>query len=347
MNAKYFLKSTLAILLLGASTSLMAYDKKPEICNGVKITWDAMTRKFTIKNLPTKGIQEPWICYLTDASWCKTCYVDITPYGTYTPGAATATYLSSRLGTSYGDPLKNGANGSSAAFMALKTTENDLPKGAKSEDCNQTCDGNCLADKCKGVVPTYCDNYNATFEGSKISVSGIFNCVPDNIYAVAPLDWSKWALVPIKVDPTDPNKGTADVSELTYNASSEKVYPYGEGVVFHMNADDKGGGAPGRGPNFCPKQFSPTSSGIATPIITSLSIYPNPASAGQLITVKGTFDAQSQVLVYNATGALISTILPSITSEGLQFAVPEHATAINFVKVVSGNETYSGKLSVK
>jgi Secretion system C-terminal sorting domain len=242
-----------AIALMGITMNTMAeYVKDPTLCNGVDASWDPSARKFTVKGLHG-SIIEPWIAYLTDPSWCSTCYVDICPYGTYTPGSST--FTSSRLGTSYGDPLKNGANGSSALFIALKSVNNDLPKGAKTDDCNVTCDGTCLAELCKGVTPTYCDNFDATFSGSTINVRGIFNCSNDNLFMFATPDFSKWATVTIKVDPTDPNKASADVSELTYFQSSEKVYPYTEGVMFLMNSDDKGGGPSGRGRNYCSESF--------------------------------------------------------------------------------------------
>jgi len=343
MKTKSFFKSALVVLLLGASMSSSAYVKDPTLCNGVSASWDATARKFTVKGLHG-SIQEPWIAYLTDASWCTTCYVDICPYGTYTPGAAT--FLSSRLGTAYGDPLVNGANGSSAAFIAIKSTANDLPKGAKSEDCNVTCDGSCLKDACKGITPLYCDKFAATFSGSTINVTGIFNCSNDNMYMIATSDFSKWQTVPVKVDPTNPDKGSADVSAIKFYQTEELVYPYAEGVSFFMNSDDKGGGPSGRGPNYCSKSFAGTV-GVSEVAVEVSAIYPNPATVGQTVTVKGTYESDSKVTIYDATGKLVATVVPAITSEGLAFEVPAQVSAINFVQITSSNGNYSAKLSVK
>jgi hypothetical protein len=341
MKTKSFFKSALVVLLLGASMSASAYVKDPTLCNGVSASWDATARKFTVKGLHG-SIQEPWIAYLTDASWCSTCYVDICPYGTYTPGAAT--FLSSRLGTAYGDPLVNGANGSSAPFIAIKSTANDLPKGAKSEDCNVTCDGTCLANKCAGVTPLYCDKFAATFSGSTINVSGIFNCSNDNMYMIATSDFSKWQTVPVKVDPTNPDKGSADVSAIQFYNTKENVYPFAQGVMFFMNSDDKGGGPSGRGPNYCSKSFDP--SPVSEVSVQVSAIYPNPATVGQTVTVKGSYESDSQVTIYDATGKLAATVVPAITSEGLSFEIPAQVSDINFVKITSSNASYSAKLSV-
>jgi hypothetical protein len=344
MKTKSFFRSVLVVLLLGTGMSASAYTKDPTLCNGVSASWDATARKFTVTGLHG-SIQEPWICYLTDASWCSTCYVDICPYGTYTPGATT--FLSSRLGTAYGDPLVNGANGSSAAFIAIKSTTNDLPKGAKSEDCNVTCDGTCLAKKCNGVSPLYCDKYDAKFSGSIINVTGIMNCSNDNMFMIATSDFSKWQSVAIKVDPSNADKGSADVSALQYYQTTENVYPYASGVMFFMNSDDKGGGPSGRGPNYCSVSFEAgVTSSVKEVSATETSIYPSPAAVGQTVTVGGTFAQDSKVYIYDATGKLVASVVPSIVADGLSFAVPAQVSVINFVKIISNGASFSAKLQV-
>jgi hypothetical protein len=80
--------------------------------------------------------------------------------------------------------------------------------------------------------------------------------------------------------------------------------------------------------------------------ITPVSVFPNPALVGQAVNVKGSFDAESSVAIYDATASLIATVVPTITSDGLTFEVPAQATAINFIKIISSKGIYSAKLSV-
>jgi hypothetical protein len=80
--------------------------------------------------------------------------------------------------------------------------------------------------------------------------------------------------------------------------------------------------------------------------IAPVSVFPNPAAVGQAVNVKGTFDADSRVAIYDGTASLIATVVPTITSDGLTFEVPAQATAINFIKIISSKGIFSAKLSV-
>jgi hypothetical protein len=399
MKTKTIFKSALVVLLLGASVSTMAeYVKDPTLCNGVGTTWDATTRKFTVIGLHG-NIQEPWIAYLTDASWCSTCYVDICPYGTYIPGSST--FTSSTLGTSYGDPLKNGANGSSALFIALKAINNDLPKGAKSEDCNVTSQDNVCCGPC--MRPTYCENYNATFSGSIINVRAINNdlpkgaksedcnvtlekscngCTPnpntqpiegiwykiltsggftgktdtvhsdvayrlDRIPQTDSITWggSKYSISSTLNDSNYVIKGQQgrfNLELMSYYADMQNgkmVVTKGDFLYKRMDTPDGEEVLYSRNKNAL-------SLGNQSVDIAPVSVFPNPAAVGQAVNVKGSFDADSRVAIYDATASLIATVVPTITSDGLTFEVPAQATAINFIKIISAKDTFSAKLSV-
>jgi Secretion system C-terminal sorting domain len=348
MKTTYLLKSTLVvILILGACVNTRAeYVKDPTLCNGVDASWDATARKFTVKGLHG-SIIEPWIAYLTDPSWCSTCFVDICPYGTYIPGSST--FTSSRLGTAYGNPLVHGANGSSAAFIALKSTSNDLPKGAKSEDCSVTCDGSCLNSH---PAPSYCDNYNATFDGSTINVTGIFNWSNDNMFMIATSDHSKWQTVSIKVDPTDPDKGSADVSAIQFYNTNENVYPYAKGVMFYMSSDDKGVGISGQGPNYCSKSFTPPITNSISDIIANnitITITPNPATPFETITIQGEYASDAKVSIISASGAMVGSVTPTVGANAMTVPLSglNLQAGIYFVRIESGVKVYIGKLCVK
>ena len=117
MKTKTFFKSAMLVLLLTASMSARAvYVKDPTLCNGMTASWDATARTFTLSNLKP-GIIEPYCAWVTDPSFCSNCYVDITPYGTYIPGATS--FKTIRLATNYGDPLNGGTNGSSFLFIVI------------------------------------------------------------------------------------------------------------------------------------------------------------------------------------------------------------------------------------
>ena len=356
MKTKSFFKSALVVLLLGASVSVSAvYERDPKLCVGMTATWDPIARTFTVANLKS-GIQEPYCAWVTDPNWVTGTYDDsLTPWNGITPGATT--YKTERLNTKWGDPLQGGTNGSSTFFVAIKSVNNDLPKGAKSEDCNKSYDAAALINPgvCDGKAPTYCDNYDGKYNGSVLRAKGLNNCVDYNMYAVATADWSKWQSVSFKKDPSNPDVGVADVKDLVFYQTTEKVYPFADGVMLFLNSNDKGGGPSGQiKPGYCSTSFDlndtanedKTISTSEVSFVKGLDIYPNPAIAGQNVTVKGIFDADSKITIYDATGKLVATIVPAITSEGLAFEVPAQVSAINFVKISSSNGSYSAKLSV-
>jgi hypothetical protein len=347
MKTKTFFKSALVVLLLGASMSATAYTRQPEICNGVTAKYDATARTFTLSNLPSALKEEPFCAWVTDPMWAEGTYDwSITTYsGTFTPGAKT--YTTGRLKTTWGDPVKGGTNGSSYFSIALKHTNNDLPKGTpKAEDCSKAFKPQDFIGLCEGKSPAYCDNYNASFEGSIIYASGINNCSNDNMFMLADAGFTKWQTVGLSIYKDNFDYGTADVKDLVFYGTQEKVYPWGDGVMFFMNSDDKGGGKAGRGPNYCSSSFDPKATSVSAVVAQVSAIYPNPATVGQLVTVKGAFESDSKVYIYDATAKLIATVVPTITSEGLAFEVPAQASAINFVKITSANASYSAKLSV-
>jgi hypothetical protein len=124
-----------------SNSNISAYTKDPALCNGMKASWDATSRKFTISML-NPGIKEPWVAWVTDISWSSSSsYVDITPYDTFVPGSNT--YTSSKLDVQYGDPTKGGINGASILSVAIKGANNNLPNRnpptvtEAPEDCNQ------------------------------------------------------------------------------------------------------------------------------------------------------------------------------------------------------------------
>jgi len=359
MKTKSFFKSALAVLLLGASMSATAaYVPDPTLCNGITTSWDPMGRTFTVGNLKS-GIKEPYCAWVTDPMWATGTYDDsLTPWSGITPGATS--YKTARLNTKWGDPLKGGTNGTSNFFVAISGVLNDR-KGAKSEDCNKTCDPGCLAnpDACTGKAPTYCDNYDGKYNGSVIRAKGLQNCVDYNMYAIATADWSKWQSVNFVKDPSNPDVGVIDVKNLKFYESTENVYPFADGVMLFLNANDKGGGPSGQiKPGYCSTSYDlndPANEDKTIPAVgisdisyvNGLDIYPNPAIAGQYVTVKGSFDADTKVAIYDATGKLVaSSIVPVITSEGLAFEVPAQVSAINFLKISSSSASYSAKLSV-
>jgi Secretion system C-terminal sorting domain len=301
------------------------------ICDSAKVTWDATSRKFTINLSKIKSsLQEPSIIYKTGDT-CSTCNVDLCPHGTYIPGATT--FSSLQLDPKYGNPLKNGANGLSHLIVELKTLTND---------CGLDYEGTSLRTDC---TPTYCDNYNATFNGSTINVSGINNCSPGNFFMIANADFSKWQVVSIKVDSTDIDKGSADVSKLQFYKTTELVYPYAKEVMFLMNSDDLGGNR-----LYCSKSFSPYTQNSLYHITTNnITIAPNPASPSETITIKGEYTSDAKVSITSVGGAMVESVTPSVGADAITVPLSglNLQAGIYFIRIESGEKVFSGKLCVK
>jgi hypothetical protein len=368
MKTTSSLKSTFVVILLGitsmawgreadilcqgmVSMNSTEYVKDPTLCNGVGATWDATTRKFTVKGLHG-NINEPWIAYyLTDRLSCSSCYVDICPYGTYIPGAST--FSSFKLDTAYGDPFKGGTNGSSNLYVAIKSVYNDSPKcGGPNEDCGRTFSSNDLrfGNLCEGKTPTYCENYNATFSGSIINVSGINNCSPGNMFMLANPDFSKWLGVSIKVDSTDIDKGSIDVSKLQFYQTTENVYPYPVDVMFIMLSNSYYGPKGGVNVNECSKLFSPYNPNSISNINTnSITISPNPATSDETITIKGEYASDAKVSIASVSGQTVGSVIPSVGTDAMTVSLSELnlQAGIYFIRIESGEKVFSGKLCVK
>ena len=301
------------------------------ICDSAKVTWDASSRKFTLNISRIKSsLQEPSMSYNTGDT-CSSCKVDLCPHGTYIPGATT--FLSSQLDSKYGDPLKNGANGVSYLIVGLKTLTNN---------CSLHYEGTTLRTDC---TPTYCDNYNATFNGSTINVSGINNCSPDNMFMIANADYSKWQVVSIKVDSTNIDKGSADVSKLQYFNTTENVYPYNEEAMFMMNSNDGGLNS-----DYCSKSFSPNEQNSISEIITHcITISPNPATPSETITIKGEYAPDAKVTITSVGGALVGNVIPSIGADAMTVSLAglNVQAGIYFVRIESGEKVYVSKLCVR
>jgi len=327
-----------------SSNDVKAYTKDPTLCEGMKASWDATSRKFTLTMLKS-GIVEPWVCWLTDISWCGTCYVDLTPYGTFIPGGNT--YTSSKLDSQFGDPTKGGTNGASSLSVAIKGVGNDIPKGTpKAEDCSQAFSFVNLGCTTK----TYCANFDAKANGSIITLRGINNCVPDNQYMVANAEFSLWAsLSPTYPDLSNRDMAQVDVKGLKYFGSSESVYPFKSGIKVYMSSDDKGGGTPGRGKNYCSKSFSLPAVGIEDVSVKILSIYPNPVMATETVTVKGEFSSDSKVSINSLNGTLIGTVVPTVEQDNLSLSLSSLnlQAGIYILRIESGETTYVAKLSIK
>ncbi len=305
----------------------------------MKATWDVTERKFTLSNL-NPYIKELWTAYLLDKSWCDSCYVDLTPNGTFVPGSST--FKTIRLEDKYGDPLKNGANESSGLIVAIK----DVNNNTRMATCNRNFNS---YDLCDGK-DMYCKNYNATFSGSTIYVSGIKNCSNGNRYIIATSNLSKWQTVSFEVDPTDPNKGSADVSELRFYKTTENVYPYGKDVALYMSSDDNGGGISGQGPNYCSKTFTPPIQNSTSDIIThSITISPNPATPSETITISGEYASDAKVTITSVGGAMVGSVTPSVGADAMTVSLSglNLQAGIYFIRIESGEKVYSGKLCVK
>ena len=326
-----------------STSSVSAYTKDPTLCNGMKASWDATSRKFTISML-NPGIKEPWVCWLTDVSWCSTCFVDITPYGTFIPGGNT--FTSSKLDAQYGDPTKGGINGASSLSVAITGVNNTLPK-PKAEDCNQAF--SFVKPGC--TTSTYCTNFDAKANGSVITLKGLDNCVPDNQYMVANADFSLWAsLSPTYPDLSNRDMAQADVKSLKFNASSVLVYPFKSGLKVYMSSDDKGGGPTGRGPNYCSKSFDlPVTVGIEELVVKSLNVYPNPALSSETVTVKGEYSSDAKVSISSLNGTLIGTVVPTVGQDDLSLSLStlNLQAGIYILRIESGEVSYVAKLSIR
>jgi hypothetical protein len=338
MKTKTFFKSALAVLLLGASVSAMAeYVRKPELCNGVTAKWNATARTFTVSNLPAALKEEPFCAWVTDPMWAEGTYDwTITTYnGTFTPGDKT--YTTGRLKTSWGDPLKGGTNGASYFSISLKHKDNDFPTGTpRAEDCSKAF----IIDVSR---PICCKYFNATFSGSTIYFTGILNCSLDNLFVCANPGFTKWAIVPIKVDPANPDHGSADVSELTFYGTSEKVYPYADDVMFFMNSN----GITGSLPNDCYKSYPPNR--ISEVITHSITISPNPATPSETITIKGEYASDAKVSITSVSGAMVGSVTPTVGADAMTVSLSglNLEAGIYYIRIESGEKVFSGKLCVK
>jgi hypothetical protein len=301
------------------------------ICDSAKVTWDATSRKFTLDLSKIKSsLQEPTIIYNTGGDTCSTCNVDLCPHGTFIPGATT--FSSLQLDPKYGNPLKNGDNGLSKLWVSLKS---------QSQFCKYSFEGTALQNNC---TPTYCDNYKATFNGSTINVSGINNCSPGNMFMIASADFSKWQVVSIKVDSTDIDKGSADVSKLQFYKTTELVYPYAEEVMFFMNSYFSGS------INFCAISFSPSIQNSISNIITNIiTITPNPATPSETITIKGEYASDAKVSITSVGGAMVGSVTPSVGADAITVPLSglNLQAGIYFLRIESGEKVFSGKLCVK
>jgi hypothetical protein len=347
MKTKSIFKLAVTVLLLGASVSARAYygDDNYMFCQGMKATWDVTERKFTLSNLHPY-IKEPWTAFLLDNSWCDSCYVDLTPNGTFVPGSST--FKTIRLEDKYGDPLKDGANGLSNLFVAIR----DVNNNTRIETCyryfNSSTYNLCDGEK----APTYCKNFNATFSGSIINVTGILNCSTDNLFMIATSDLSKWHEVSIKVDPTHPDKGSADVSALQFYNTKENVYPYAKGVMFYMNSDNEGGDPSRQGPNYCSKTFTPPIQNSTSDITTnSITISPNPATPSETITItiSGEYASDAKVSITSTSGSIVGSVIPSVGADAMTVSLSglNLQAGIYFIRIESGDKVFSGKLCVK
>ena len=357
MKTKTIFKSFLVVLFLGASmgasayvkdpTCASAYVKDPTLCKPVTAKWDAIARTFTLSNLPA-GLknEDPFCAWVTDPSWAEGTYDwTITKYdGSFTPGMTT--YTTGRLSSKWGDPLKGGTNGSSYLYIALKGAGNDIPKcNPKSADCSKTF----KPVLCCGPEPIFCKNFNATFKGSIIILTGTLNYSNDNMYLIANSDFTKWQILPHEYNGYLSDTATASVEDLVYYNTSEKVYPYAKGVMVYMNSDDKGGGDSGHGPNYCSKAFSPTQTNISDIITHSISITPNTATSSETITIKGEYAADAKVSITSVSGAMVGSVIPSVGADAMTVSLSglNLQAGIYFLRIDSGEKVYVGKLCVK
>jgi chitodextrinase len=250
---------TIAIYLIALTMSLnlqAQYVRDTTLCNEMTASWDPIGRTFTISGLKP-GIQEPYCAWVTDPMWAVGTYDDyITTWNGITPGATT--YKTGRLMTKWGNPLIGGTNGTSKLFIAIKSVNNTIPKGTPySQDCSKEF-GPDYFDVNKPTTPIYCDNFNATVKGSIITLTGLRNGVDNDvfIYADSPSK-ENWAALPLTYpDPSNRDVATCDARNVNLFSTNTPIYPFAETGTIYMSSDDKGGGAPGQGPNYCSKSFS-------------------------------------------------------------------------------------------
>jgi len=350
MKTKSFFSS--AIIMLAMSMSVSAqYVRDPTLCNGMDASWDATARTFTAKNLKA-GIQAPWIAWVVDPTWASgdAAYVDITDYS-FTPGSTTATSL--RLEIKHGDPTKGGTNGVSALDVAIKSVNNNFPKGTKkAEDCFALFDGTHFSGVCKGVAPLYCDKFDLKFDNNTLTLSGLNNCVTYNNYLFQNADYTDWAMIPLSFpDPNNKDVAVCDVKDVKWNGSKTNVYPFQEGTSAYMNSNDKGGGPAGQiKPGYCSKKFDCPVGGevsVNEVAVKSVVAYPNPAVASEIVTVSGSFDADTKVSILGVNGQLVSRVIPSKSDSGISFAAPAIGAGIYVVKIESASAVSTAMLLIK
>jgi hypothetical protein len=306
------------------------------ICDSAKVTWDGTSRKFTLDLSKIKSsLQEPTIIYNTGDT-CSTCDIDLCPHGTFIPGATT--FSSLQLDPKYGNPLKNGDNGLSKLWVSLKS---------QSQFCKYSFEGTALQNNC---TPTRCNNYNATFNGSTINVSGINNCSPSHDFIIANADFSKWQVVSIKVDSTDIDKGSTDILDLKFFGTTESVYPYAKDINFLMYSNSYSPKGYNTSYYYCSKSFSPSIQNSVPNITTNIiTISPNPATSSETITIKGEYASYAKVSITSVSGAMVGSVTPTVGTDAMTVSLSglNLEAGIYFIRIDSGEKVFSGKLCVK
>jgi Secretion system C-terminal sorting domain len=341
MKAKHLILLSFAFCVFNTAS---AYTKDPTLCTVETVSWDDKSRTFKITNMPASGIKAPWCAYVQDAMWVS--YTDIT--GTYIPGATI--YTSAPLATEYGDPSIRGLSGQAFFSMAMFGINNNLPK-PHNDDCSFIYTSCCEPypyPYCTSSI--YCDKFNATVNGSIITLTGLKNCVADNTFMYADDKmFSHWAILPLVMDQnSNGDKATVDATTVTYyvdGGTGAPIYPFAATGAVYMSSDDKGAGV--HGSNYCQKTFAV--SDIETPTAPTVSILPNPATPSETITIKGEYASDAKVSIISVSGAMVGSVIPTVGGDAMTVSLSglNLQSGIYFVRIESGVKVYSGKLCVK
>lgn len=331
----------MATVLMALTSVSAQYQKNPALCLGETCNWNETTRKFTVNNLPT-GIKQPWCAYVQDAMWAE--YSDITVYN-YVAGATTLVTMA--LPADAGDPKMGGKTGDGFLGVAMFGAANNLAK-PKNEDCVYQYKAQIDDTKPK----LYCTNFNATNNGSTITLTGLNNNVPDNIFLFADdANFTNWAILTLTKDPNNPDRATCDASTVNYYQTcplgDSPIYPFPAKGKVYMSSDDKGGGPSGRGPNYCMKSFPVIASSLISLRANTVSVYPNPVSQNQEVEIKGSFASNSNVSIYSLDGSEIKTFIKDANSNGIKFNVGVLKSGIYLLKVLSNDKEFSSKLVIE
>jgi hypothetical protein len=332
---------SLVAVMLTLSSVMAQYQKNPALCLGETCNWNETTRKFTVNNLPT-GIKQPWCAYVQDAMWAE--YSDITVYN-YVAGATTLVTMA--LPADAGDPKMGGRTGDGFFAMAMFGAANNLPK-PKNEDC--TYQYKAQIDDTKPKL--YCSKFNATNNESIITLTGLDNNVPDNIFLFADdANFTNWAILTLTKDPSNPDRATCDASNITYYKTcplgDSPIYPFPAKGKVYMSSDDKGGGVSGRGPNYCMKSFPVIASSLISVKANNVSVFPNPVSQNQEVEIKGSFASNANLMVYSLDGSEIKTVNNVVNSNGMKFNVGSLKPGMYLLKVQSNEKEFSSKLVIE